>query len=121
MQAKYKRDYISRLKTVYDKLVGPGWFEMIPAIDLDIIYEKRSPSLTIKMASGAVIDADLASLSRNAIVSMKMSNWIPYFAKQVAALYWMPKIFSLLSPNIRRIAIRWPCINFSAQIKIYDF
>jgi len=57
LQAKHKRDYLSRLKTVCDKLVGPGWFELIPALDLDIIYERRYPSLTIKMAPGTVIDA----------------------------------------------------------------
>lgn len=57
LQAKHKRDYLSRLKMVCDKLVGPGWFELIPLLDLDIIYEKRYPSLTIKMASGIVIDA----------------------------------------------------------------
>jgi len=57
LQAKHKRDYLSRLKMVCDKLVGPDWFELIPAVDLDIIYEKRYPSLTIKMAPGSVIDA----------------------------------------------------------------
>ncbi|QEM07878.1 hypothetical protein DIU31_031865 [Mucilaginibacter rubeus] len=56
LQARHKRDYLSRLKMVCDKLVGPGWFELIPAVDMDIIYEKRYPSLTIKMAPGTVID-----------------------------------------------------------------
>lgn len=54
--AKHRNDYVSRLKMVCDKLVGRGWFEVIPAVDLDIIYEKRYPSLTIKMAPGTVID-----------------------------------------------------------------
>ncbi|HVX00141.1 MAG TPA: hypothetical protein VHA52_06890 [Candidatus Babeliaceae bacterium] len=58
LQAKHKHDYLSRLKMVCDKLVGPGWFELIPAVDIDIIYEKRYPSLTIKMAHGVVIDPD---------------------------------------------------------------
>jgi hypothetical protein len=57
-QAKHKRDYMSRLKKVSDKLVGPGWFELIPEPDLDVIYEKRYPSLTIKMAPGTVIKAE---------------------------------------------------------------
>lgn len=56
LQAKHKRDYLSRLKMVCDKLVGTGWFELIPTVDLDVIYEKRYPSLTIKMAPGTVID-----------------------------------------------------------------
>jgi len=57
LQAKHKHDYLSRLKMICDKLVGPGWFELIPKADIDIIYEKRYPSLTIKMAHGVVIDA----------------------------------------------------------------
>lgn len=56
LQARHKRDYLSRLKMVCDNLVGPGWFELIPSFDMDIIYEKRYPSLTIKMAPGTVID-----------------------------------------------------------------
>lgn len=56
LQVKHKHDYISRLKMVCDKLVGHGWFELIPGVDLDIIYEKRYPSLTIKMAPATVID-----------------------------------------------------------------
>jgi hypothetical protein len=56
-QAKHKRDYLSRLKIVCDKLVGPGWFDLIPAEDIDVIYQKRYPSLTIKNAPGAVIDS----------------------------------------------------------------
>jgi len=56
LQARHKRDYLSRLKMVCDKLVGAGWYELIPAVDLDIMYEKRYPSLTIKMAPGTAID-----------------------------------------------------------------
>ncbi|WP_345951290.1 hypothetical protein ABDD95_07620 [Mucilaginibacter sp. PAMB04274] len=56
LQAKHKRDYLSRLKMVCDKLVGAGWFELIPAADIDIIYEKRYRSLTIKPVPGVVID-----------------------------------------------------------------
>jgi len=56
-QAKHKRDYLSRLKIVCDKLVGVGWFNLIPAEDIDIIYEKRYPSLMIKIAPGVVIDS----------------------------------------------------------------
>jgi hypothetical protein len=56
-QAKHKRDYLSRLKIVCEKLVGSGWFDLIPAEDIDIIYEKRYPSLTIKIAPGVVIDS----------------------------------------------------------------
>jgi hypothetical protein len=55
-QAKHKRDYLLRLKIVCEKLVGTGWFNLIPAEDVEIIYEKRYPSLTIKTAPGAVID-----------------------------------------------------------------
>jgi len=56
-QAKHKKDYLLRMKIVCDKLVGPGWFEVIPPADIDIIYEKRYPSLTIKLAPGVVIDS----------------------------------------------------------------
>lgn len=58
LQAKHKRDYLSRLKMVCDKLVGPGWFEVIPAVTVDNIYASRYPSLTIKMAPGVAIDAN---------------------------------------------------------------
>lgn len=54
-QAKHKRDYLFRLKNVCDKMVGQGWFDLIPAEDVDIIYEKRYPSLTIKVAPGVAI------------------------------------------------------------------
>jgi len=56
-QVKHKRDYLSRLKIACDKLVGPGWFDLIPAKDIDIIYEKRYPSLTVKIAPGVIIDS----------------------------------------------------------------
>jgi hypothetical protein len=56
-QIKHKKDYLLRMKMVCDKLVGPGWFEVIPAADIDLIYEKRYSSLTIKLAPGVVIDS----------------------------------------------------------------
>jgi len=52
LQARHKRDYIGRLKMVSDQLVGRGWFEKIPPVDVDIIYEKRYPALSIKVAPG---------------------------------------------------------------------
>lgn len=55
-QMRHKRDYLVRLKMVCDHLVGPGWFEFIPVADRDIIYEKRYPSLTVKIAAGSVVD-----------------------------------------------------------------
>ena len=58
-QAKHKRDYLSRLKIVCDKLVGTGWFNLIPAEVIDIIYEKRYPPLAIKIAPGSVIATNL--------------------------------------------------------------
>lgn len=56
-QVKHKKDYLLRIRTVCEKLVGPGWFEVIPAADIDIIYEKRYPPLTIKLVPGVVIDS----------------------------------------------------------------
>ena len=70
VQAKHRRDYLSRLKMVCDKLVGPGWFELIPTFDLDIIYEKRYPSLTIKMAPGATIDQSRWETYRKSLSSL---------------------------------------------------
>ena len=57
-QAKHKKDYLSRIKMVCEKLVGPGWFEVIPKSEIDILYEKRYPSLTIKLAPGVVINPE---------------------------------------------------------------
>jgi hypothetical protein len=54
---KHKRDYLSRLKITCDKLVGPGWFDLIPAEDIDTIYEKRYPSLTVKIVPGIIVDS----------------------------------------------------------------
>jgi hypothetical protein len=56
-QVKHKRDYLLRLKMVCDKLVGRGWYELIPAVDIDLIYERRYPSVKIKMVPGVVINA----------------------------------------------------------------
>jgi hypothetical protein len=55
-QVKHKKDYLLRIKKVCENLVGPGWFEIIPAAERDIIYKKRYPSLTIKLAPGVIID-----------------------------------------------------------------
>jgi hypothetical protein len=70
LQAKHKRDYLSRLKMVCDRLVGPVWFGLIPAAELDIIYEKRYPSLTIKMAPGALIDAARWQVYRETLLTL---------------------------------------------------
>jgi len=56
-QVKHKKDYLSRMRAVCEKLVGPGWFEVIPATEIDKIYEKRYPSLTIKSAPSVVINS----------------------------------------------------------------
>ena len=55
LKARHKRDYLARIKMVCDSLGGPGWFELIPKEDLDIIYEKRYPPLTVKLAPGMAI------------------------------------------------------------------
>ena len=85
LQAKHKRDYLSRLKMVCDNLVGPVWFELISAVDLDIIYEKRYPSLNIKMAPGAIINLarwevyrkTLSSLLDVPAMPLVIKNYIP--------------------------------------------
>ena len=56
LKARHKKDYLSRLKMVCDRLAGKGWFELIPTAELDIIYEKRYPPLSIKMADNTSID-----------------------------------------------------------------
>ncbi|SCW38347.1 hypothetical protein [Mucilaginibacter sp. NFR10] len=54
-QAKHKKDYMSRVKMVCDKLVGPGWFEIIPKAEIDNLYGKRYPPLTIKLGPGVIM------------------------------------------------------------------
>lgn len=56
VQARHKRDYISRLKLVSDQLVGAGWFEIIPDADINLIYEKRYPPIIIKPAPGQILN-----------------------------------------------------------------
>lgn len=67
LQAKHKRDYLSRLNMVCDNLVGRGWFELIPAVDLDSIYEKRYPSLTVNRAPDATIDVNRWQIYRKTL------------------------------------------------------
>lgn len=56
VQARHKRDYISRLKLVSDQLVGAGWFDILPDADINLIYEKRYPPIIIKPAPGQTLN-----------------------------------------------------------------
>ena len=89
LQAKHKRDYFSRLKMVCDNLVGPGWFEIIPAVDIDKIYQNRYPPLTIKMAPDAIINPARWEVYRKTLSSLLDVPSMPLVIKNTIPLKTM--------------------------------
>ena len=44
-----------RLQTISEKMVGPGYFELIPLFSLKLMFMKRYPRLTVNLDNGVIV------------------------------------------------------------------